>query len=371
MTAPRLEIDLDKIYHNALTLVTSFGKKGISVTGVTKAVLGLPAIANALLQAGVKGLGDSRIENIETMRRSEVPASMTLIRTPMLSQAEQVVALADVSLNTELDVIRKLSSAARIANRTHGIVLMLEMGDLREGIMPSDLEKMVREVLHLPNIKFNGIGTNLACSSGASPSARNMAELSTLADSLDKKFGSIVGIVSGGNSANLQWALNTEDTGRINNLRLGEAILLGREPLHRQPLSGLHTDAVTLVAEVIESKNKPSKPWGEIAESAFGEVTPGNDRGHIWQSILAIGRQDIDPTGLASPPEIEILSASSDHLVVDYDNGNKRLPVGTEISFQLNYSGVLRAMTSPFVSKNISEPTTASLRAGSPRNFRK
>jgi predicted amino acid racemase len=351
MSAPRLEVDLDKIHDNALTLVKRLGDRGISVTGVTKATLGSPEIANAWLRAGVSGLGDSRIENIATMRQAHVSAAMTLIRTPMLNQADQVVALADVSCNTELDVISKLSAAARRANRTHGIMLMVEMGDLREGIMPGHLEESVRKVLRFPNIEFKGIGTNLACRSGASPDARNMAELSSLADSIDATFGPIARTVSGGNSANLPWALSGADTGRINNLRVGEAMLLGREPLHRQAIPGLHTDAITLIAEVIESKSKPSKPWGEIAQAAFGAVAPGGDPGNISQSILAIGRQDTDPSGLEPPPGIEILAASSDHLVVDSSNHRNRLPVGTEIPFQPNYSALLRAMTSPFVTR--------------------
>ena len=349
MTAPRLEIDLNKIYHNARTLVDRLADRGISVTGVTKATLGSPEIASALIRAGVTALGDSRIENIEAMRRAHVPASMTLIRSPMISQAERVVTHADVSLNTELDVISRLSFAAKEARRTHGVVLMVELGDLREGIMPGDLENTVRETLRFPNIVLRGIGTNLACRSGVSPDAKNMAELSALADSIDATFGSTLSIVSGGNSGNLTWALSGEDTGRINDLRLGEAILLGRETLHRQPIDGLHTDAITLIAEVVESKTKPSLPWGEIAQTAFGEQPPSIDRGLIWQTILAIGRQDTDPCGLHAPPGITILGASSDHLIVD--SGGGCLCIGAEMTFQLNYSALVRAMTSPFVAK--------------------
>ncbi|MBL6954833.1 MAG: alanine/ornithine racemase family PLP-dependent enzyme [Alphaproteobacteria bacterium] len=349
MTAPRLEIDLGKIRHNARTLVGQLADRDISVTGVTKAALGSPEIAGALLQAGVSALGDSRIENIEAMCLAKVPAPMTLIRSPMLSQADQVVAHADLSFNTELDVISKLSSAARKAGRTHGIVLMVELGDLREGIMPGDLENTVRETLRFPNIALKGIGTNLACRSGVSPDARNMAELSVLANSIDAIFGSMLDIVSGGNSASLEWALSGADTGRINNLRLGESILLGCGPLHRQPIDGLHTDAITLIAEVIEAKVKPSQPWGEIAQAAFGETPPTMDRGPISQTILAIGRQDTDPCGLYPPPGMEILGASSDHLVLDSDRCPQ--PIGAEIAFQLNYSALLRAMTSPFVAK--------------------
>ena len=365
MTAPRLEIDLDKIRHNACTLVERLGKRGISVTGVTKATLGSTDIAGTLLGAGVHALGDSRIENIEAMRRACGPASMTLIRSPMLSQARRVVTYADVSFNTELDVIRELSSAARAGNRMHGIVLMVELGDLREGIMPDELENTVRETLRLPNVILKGIGTNLACRSGVSPDARNMAELSVLADSIEATFGLTLDIVSGGNSANLRWALSDSPIGRINDLRLGESILLGREPLYRQPIEGLFTDAFTLTAEVIESKVKPSQPWGEIAQTAFGEESPATNRGHISQTILAIGRQDTDPSGLVPPAGIEILGASSDHLITD--SGSDLIPVGTELVFELNYSALVRTMTSPFVTKvvkllsDISEPAVTSI----------
>ncbi len=337
-------------------MVTLLREKGISVTGVTKATLGSPEIARAWLRAGVTGLGDSRVENIAKMRKARINKSMTLIRTPMLSQVDQVVELSDVSFNTELEVIRELSTAAMKADRIHGIILMLELGDLREGIMPVLLEKVVRAVLRLPNILFMGIGTNLACRSGVSPDSRNMAELSALADSIDATFGPIVNTVSGGNSANLEWALSGGNTGRINNLRLGEAMLLGCEPLHRSPIEGLHTDAITLIAEVIELKNKPSQPWGTIAQAAFGEVISGRDRGNITQVILALGRQDIDPDGLTPPPGLSILAASSDHLVVDTSAYPGNLKVGTKIPFQLDYSALLRAMTSPFIAKVMQTP---------------
>ncbi len=366
MTAPRLEIDLDKIHHNASTLVERLGARGIAVTGITKAALGAPEIATTLIRAGVSGLGDSRIENIETMRRARIPSPMMLIRSPMPSQAERVVAQADISFNTELDVVSRLSFAAQAARRTHGIVLMVELGDLREGIMPGDLEPFVRKMLGFPNIALRGIGTNLACRSGVAPDARNMAELSALADRIDAAFGARLGagpanrlgIVSGGNSANLAWALSGADTGRINDLRLGEAILLGCEPLHRLPIDGLHTDAITLIAEAIESKRKPSRPWGEIGQSAFGAAPAGamkpdtgrdTDAGRSTQTIFALGRQDTDPDGLVPPAGIEILGASSDHLIVR--SSRYHLSAGDEIRFQLNYSALVRAMTSPFVAR--------------------
>ena len=265
----------------------------------------------------------------------------------MLSQIDRIVQHADASFNTELDVVAALSSAAQKLNKTHGVVLMIELGDLREGIMPDDTLKTVEATLRLPGIVFKGIGANLACLSGISPGMANMAAFSELADSIDAKFGPITDIVSGGNSAAIEWALSGADTGRINNLRLGEAILFGREALHRQPIDGLHQDAITLVAEVIEANTKPSLPWGAIAQNAFGEILQTPDHGATSRAILAIGRQDIDPTGISPPPGFKLIGTSSDHLVLDV--GSSHVCIGDKITFQINYSAFLRAMTSPFV----------------------
>jgi len=349
MTSPRLEIDLNKIQHNARTLVERLTSCGIAVTGVTKAFLGYPQIARAMLKGGIGVLGDSRIENIEAMRRANVRAEMRLIRSPMLSQVDRVVASADVSFNTELDIVGALSTAARRANRKHGVVLMVELGDLREGIMPRDLQLAIARTLRFPNIVLKGIGTNLGCRFGISPDARNMSELSVLADQIEANLGICLDVVSGGNSSNLIWALSTTHVGRVNDLRLGEAILLGTDPLHGEPIEGLYADAITLVAEVIEVKTKPSAPWGELANNPFGNALPLIDQGNVQQAILAVGHQDVDPAGLSTIRPIKILGTSSDHLIVDM-NGTG-LTIGSEVVFSLSYSALVRAMTSPFVTK--------------------
>lgn len=347
--APRLEIDLGKIFTNASKLIKMLAPLGLSVTGVTKSTLGSADIAGTLVKAGVRGLADSRIENIESMEEAGIVAGMTLIRSPMLSQIERVVKHADISFNTEIEVIRKLSFEAEKTDRSHSVILMVEMGDLREGIMPEDLFDIVRETHKLPNIIFKGIGTNLACRSGVSPDSCNMTRLSKLANLIEESLDLQVETISGGNSANINWALSGVDIGRINNLRLGESILFGCEALNRQPIPGLHRDAITLIAEVIESKIKPSLPTGKIAQNAFGEVIPVKDRGLVRQSILAIGRQDVDPSGLTPPDGLKIMDASSDHLVMESYDDN--ISVGTEVAFETNYGAFLRAMTSPFISK--------------------
>ena len=346
MAVPRLEINLEKIQYNASTLTSRLRGFGIDVTGVTKGTLGSPEIASAFVRGGVSSLGDSHIENIERMKQAGVNTTMTLLRSPMLSQIVKVIKLTDYSYNSELEVIREISTLALRTGRKHGIVLMVELGDLREGIMPKDLVKSAKSFHEFKNIYLKGIGTNLACRSGIEPDAANMAQLSALANKLEAELGITLEIVSGGNSANLDWVTSGRDRGRVNHLRLGESILLGVESLNRNPIEGLHTDAFTLVAEVIESKTKPTLATGTVAQNAFGTNEKSADTGLIGQAIVAIGRQEVDPDGILPPPGVEVLAASSDHLIVKSNS-----KVGSEIRFGLNYSAMLRAMTSPFVTR--------------------
>ncbi len=185
---------------------------------------------------------------------------------------------ADVSFNTELSVIEALSRFAVKTGVTHKIILMVEMGDLREGLLPGVLEETVEQVIGQRGILLAGIGTNLACFGGVKPDEENLDHLSSLARNIEEKFGMTLEYVSGGNSANYDWFMSTTDVGKINNLRLGESIFLGRETLHRKQIPGLFTDALKLVAEVIESKVKPSKPYGEICQDASGNVPVFSDR---------------------------------------------------------------------------------------------
>ncbi len=349
---PRIEISLSQIRENAKTLSELYMQKGISLMGVTKAVLGEPFIAKAMIQGGVKFIADSRIENIQKMKSAGISTQFVLLRTP-LSQAESIVKNADISLNTEIETLKKLSYHAKGQNKIHQVIIMVELGDLREGVLPYDLPQFVRQTLSLPNLKIIGIGCNLACYGGIKPNDRNMRELSELVDLLEKEFQIDLEIISGGNSANFEWFKSSQDVGRVNNLRLGESILLGCETVGRKVISGLHTDAFQLIAEVIESKRKASVPLGEICQDAFGNVPSFLDRGDHQRVIIALGRQDVQVSNLKSNNKLEMIGSSSDHIILDGENHN--LEVGDEIRFGLDYSGLLAIMTSPFVIKQFTD----------------
>ncbi len=349
MTAPRVEIDLDKVEQNTRVLAERLTPRGIRITGITKAALGSPGVGAAMLAGGAVGLGDSRVPNLVRLAGLEGSPSRTLIRSPMLSQAGSVVRHAATSLNTDRTVLEALDAAAAHHRRVHGVILMVELGDLREGIAVDEVVAAAGHVLTRTSLRLTGLGTNLACQNGVVPDDENMAVLSRLVEQVEKTHGVTLTVVSGGNSANLDWVTSTDEVGRVDELRLGEALLLGTEPLHRTRVPGLHGDAFRLIAEIIDVRDKPAQPWGSRAQSAFGEITVRTRTGTVRQAILALGRQDTDLDTLVPPDGMTVLGMSSDHLVLDI--GDHAVSVGDEVTFGLGYGALVGAMTSPFVTK--------------------
>ncbi|MFC2169907.1 alanine/ornithine racemase family PLP-dependent enzyme [Acidobacteriota bacterium] len=349
MKTPRLEVDLSKIAFNVRKMVSLYGSRGINIIGVTKGVCGEPKIANVFLKNGISLIGDSRIANFIRMREAGIKAPFVLLRLPCLSEIEAVVEYADISLNTELRIIKEISNIACKKKTKHKVILMVELGDLREGILPSELEATAREVVALQGVQLAGIGTNLACFGGVKPDDNNMKRLSAIAKDIEGIIGEKLDIISCGNTANYYWINSTKDVGKINNVRLGESLLLGGISLDGKGIPGSHKDAFRLVAEVIESIVKPSLPYGEIGLDAFGDVPEFEDRGQIRRVILAIGQQDVRLSGLIPQLDIDILGASSDHLIVDAKQ--TELKVGDEVEFDVDYGPMLAAMTSPYVWK--------------------
>jgi len=349
MGTPRLEIDLAKIGHNVREVIKLYGAKGLTITGVTKGVCGDPLVAGVYLKNGISVLGDSRIANIRRMREAGIRAPFILLRMPAPGEADAVVRECSLSFNSELSVIRELSAAGLRHGAVHGVILMVELGDLREGIMPGDLRGLAAEVLGLQGVRLAGIGANLACFGGVKPDAKNMGELSSLARGLEEEFHIRLEFVSAGCSTVYSWLKSVDRVEGVNNVRLGDSFLLGGRDLEEKGIPGLHYDAFTLVAAVIESRIKPSIPWGEIGLDAFGSIPRFEDRGSGRRLILNIGRQDVLYTQLYPRVDIEILGASSDHLIA-VANATE-LQVGDEVRFDVDYGAMLAAMTSPYVRK--------------------
>lgn len=342
-------VDLAKIAANARAVCDAL--PGIEVIGVTKVVCGAPEVARAMLAGGVAGIGESRLENVARARDDGIDVPFWLLRAPTPALAEETVALADLSLASELATAEALDAAAGRLGRRHRILVMVDLGDLREGLMPSALPAFLGRVASLAHIDVAGIGTSLTCYGAVVPSEGNLGELVTLAREAEERLGHPL-IVSGGMSSSIELAVAGRMPAGITNLRIGESILLGVSTVTREPLAGLHTDAIVLDAPVIECARKPSVPRGEIAQDAFGRRPVFEDRGERSRAICAIGRQDVAPHGVRPVLEgVEVLGASSDHLVLDVEDAASLPAVGEAVRFVPDYSATLRLFTSRYVRK--------------------
>lgn len=345
---PKIKIDLNKIKANCKIVVDQCEEKGISVTAIMKSFCARPEIAEALVESGVKYLGDARLENLK--RVSHINIEKILIRIPSKSAAKDVIKYSDISLNSELEVIKLLNQYAAEENKIHKIVLMVELGDLREGILEEDILDVVKEVQKLKNIKLFGIGVNLTCYGGVIPTPKNLGKLIEINEKIKMETGIELEMISGGNSSSYYLVQNGKLPIGINNLRMGETIVFGTESAYGERIKGTHNDVFTVEAEIIESKVKNSIPEGEIGFDAFGNKPVFEDLGKIKRAILSIGRQDTEFSGMIPLDEnIQCLGCSSDHFILNVTGTDYK--IGDIVKFRLNYSALLKLMTSEYVNK--------------------
>lgn len=351
LRGPRLTVHLDRIEDNVRTLTGRL--PGLSLVGVTKSTCGDPDVGLAMVRGGATALADSRLLNLARLRDAGIEVPLWLLRAPSPAQADDVVRLADVSLESELTTIRALDAAARDQGAVHDVVCMIELGDLREGLMPEDLPAFVEQVVALDHIRIAGLGVNLSCFGGIVPDRGNLGRLIELARTVQARLGRPL-VVSGGNSSTLPLALAGGLPAGITSLRSGESILQGLDTLTREPLlEGLHLDAFVIRAPIIECLVKPSLPTGERAQDAFGgHPVQCEDRGPRRRALVALGRQDVNP-GFLTPLDsrVEVLGMNSDHLVADVGDVVPAPRVGDIVELIPGFASVLQAFTSSYVEK--------------------
>jgi predicted amino acid racemase len=353
---PRLEIFPERIVENARAVIGLCHQNSIQVACVTKVTCAHPSVVHALEEAGADLLADSRLENLQSIRNSGSKLPLLLLRIPSPDQAEDVVRFANISLNSSAETIRKLSSAAVVQNVVHKVILMIDLGDLREGIWPDRTSEVLQSIIHLPNIEVSGLGCNLTCYGGVIPTTEKMQFLVDLREKCRQETGLELNTLSGGNSANLPLLASGGMPKEINQIRIGETILLGRNVLDRSPWPNTRQDTFRIVSQIVEMEKKPSIPVGDRGQDAFGGLPEFVDRGIRTRVICNIGRQDIVVDNLEpEDPGIRILGGSSDHLILDVEESTKKIGLGDEIAFYPGYAALLSASTSSYVRKTIRE----------------
>ncbi|WP_195937972.1 ornithine racemase Orr [Romboutsia sp. 1001713B170131_170501_G6] len=349
---PRLEINIPKLKHNVCRLKSILNEENLKMAIVTKAYCAMPEVVEEISSKYVDYIADSRIENLKKLQSIKLPK--ILLRIPMISKSKEVVKYSDISFNSEIETIYRLNEEAKNINKVHNIVLMLDLGDLREGYFnEEELYDVVEKVLKLKNIKLIGVGTNLTCYGAILPSQENLGRLVKIAKNIEDKHKIKLEFISGGNSSSIYLLQEGKLPKGITNLRLGEAILLGKEAAYGNFIEETYHDSFKLYCEIIEIKDKPSMPIGEIGKDAFGKVPHYEDNGIIKRAIVGIGKQDIDIESIIPTDEnIQIIGASSDHMILDITNSEIIYNIGDRLGFVVtSYGGILTACTSNYVEK--------------------
>lgn len=356
MTFPLLTLRLESIRNNARTLVKYCADRNIEIAGVTKFSSSDIRVAGAMLQGGVSQLATSRIEQLEKLRMAFADATLIMLRMPMHSEVDKVVQWSDISVQSELSTLELLNEAAQRVGKTHGVLLMYDVGDLREGVFTEEkLLRLASRAEELNYLKLEGVGSSFACFGSVLPDKENLNRLAVAAEKIEAHIGRTLDIVSGGSSISLPVLRDSLMPSKINHLRLGGFLVNPRTARIRRnfTLEGMKEDTFSLSAEVIEVQEKPSLPVGAMSINWRGQKKIFEDKGIRKRAIVALGSQDVmDPCGMT--PELsgaQIIGSSSDHTVIDVTDCDRTVSPGDILHFYLLYEHLLFAFNSQSIQK--------------------
>jgi ornithine racemase len=338
-------------------LKSLFEEKEVSWGVVSKLLCGNKLFLQELINLGIQEIHDSRISNLAMVKRLNRSIQTVYIKPVSKKNVSQMVEFADVSLNSELQTIRMISDEAVLQDKLHKIIIMVETGDLREGVMGENLVDFYEKIFELPKIEVVGLGTNLNCLNGVMPSTDKLIQLSLYKQIIELKFGRKIPWVSAGTSVTIPLMFSHQLPKGINHFRVGETLFFGVDLVEEKVIEGMHGDVFELETEIIELQEKPLLPMGVLGANPQGEFADIDESLYgktSFRAILDIGLLDVDPKYLiGDDPEIEILGASSDMLIVNLGGNKKGLKVGDTLVFKLKYMGALALMNSNYIEKSV------------------
>ena len=357
MAFPALEIHGDKIARNAEIILSLCREHGIEPAAAVKGYNALDEITDIIVETGFRTLASSRLPHLASIRRRGYPVHTMMLRLPMLSEIASVIELCDASLNSEQKTLRALDEEAARRGKRHGVILMRDLGDLREGIFDRAglIELACRVERDFQNLDLMGIGANLSCYGTVMPTSENLSLLARDAYEIEREIGRKLEIVSSGGSTSLPLLLNGDMPSGISQLRIGGGIITRSEipGLPEDALLEMADDALILNAEIIEAGEKPTHPVGVLGVDCFGNAKTFEDRGTRRRALLALGAFDIGNHEKLIPLDrgVKILGCSSDHMILDIHDSRREYRLGDSVSFKLLYQAMLYATASPLIEK--------------------
>lgn len=351
-------LNRQKLQENYQYLDQVFAKHNIEWGVVSKVFCGSKTFLKEINDLGVKQVCDSRITNLKIIKKLYPNIETVFIKPPAKRYISSIVKYADSSFNTEYETIKMLSDEAVRQNKTHKIIIMIELGELREGVMRDEFVDFYAKVFQLPNIEVAGLGTNLTCMYGVLPSQDKLLQLCLYAQLIEAKFNRKIPYISGGSSVTIPLIAQGLLPKPVNHFRIGETLFLGTDVYNSEPNPDMHQDVFKLYAEIIELREKPMVPDGELGHNLSGDVLqfdPENNS-NSYRAVIDIGLLDVEENHIQTTnKDLKIVGSSSDMMVLDLGENSDNYKVGSLIEFDLNYMGILRLMNCDYVDKRVVE----------------
>lgn len=360
-----LKIKTDEIKGNIQKISTYLNQHSIKWSLITKVFSGDKEFLRRILVPdviqGLHSVGDSRLSSLKNLKEVDPELVTIYIKPPAEIYTEEVVEYADISMNTSLKTIKALNKAALKKSKIHKIIIMIELGELREGVEREQLIDFYKQVFNLSNIEIIGIGSNLGCMYGVEPTFDKLMQLSLYKHLLECSFDQKLELISGGSSITLPLMEKKLIPKELNHFRIGEAVFFGTSPLENKQFLDLSTDTFNFYANIIELEEKGIVPDGIINEANIGH-TESFDAEDIsrtsYKAIMDFGMLDVDYQSLElKDKSIGFVGTTSDMTVYDLGdnkdkNGKKKYSIGDSICFKPSYIAVARLLNSKFIEKN-------------------
>lgn len=350
-------LNREKLKHNYDFLNKMFKKNKIEWAVVSKMLCGNKIFLKELIDLGVKQICDSRVSNLKAIKEINSEIETIYIKPPAKRSIKSIIKYADISINTEFATIKLLNEEAKKMDKVHKIMIMIEMGELREGVMWDEFIDFYGSVFNLSNIEVVGIGTNLSCLYGVLPNQDKLIQLSLYEQLIEAKFNKNIPYVSGGSSVTIPLIFKGLLPRSINHFRVGETLYLGTDVYNDSTIRNMEYNVFQLFVEIIELSEKPMIPDGEMGTNVEGIEYDFNDADlgkSSCRAILDIGLLDVEEKHIQpKDSNIEIAGSSSDMIVLDLGKNPKNYKVGDLVEFSLDYLGTLSVLNSQYIEKKV------------------
>jgi predicted amino acid racemase len=350
-----LELNRAALHHNFHFMKDTFSRHDKEWGIVTKLLCGNKLFLKELLSLGLTVAFDSRLSNLKNIRALQPDITTAYIKPPPKRLIPKLLDYADITFNTQLSTIQLINQVAADKGIVHKIMIMIEMGDLREGVLREEFIDFYSRVFELKNIEVIGIGTNLNCLNGVLPSYDKLIQLSLYEQLIESSFNTTIPWVSAGTSVVFPMLdMNLVPKG-MNHFRIGETLFFGTDLIEEKGVPGMRQDVFRFYAEIVEIMEKPdlmdqpggTNVAGETPEADTGSPINNTNRALVDSGLLDVQARNLKPLN----KDYRIDGASSDMLVLDVGENKEGLNTGGYIPFEVDYMGVLSLMNSKYIEK--------------------